>query len=71
MVACHNTNGEPDFFFCKVKATQDDIEKGKHYAKAQEAAERDGYSNCSVVFDELDRCPWLFEHFVWESASLI
>jgi hypothetical protein len=71
VVACRNAEGVPDFYFCKVECTQDDYDVGLHYELAEEAAYADGYEGSMVVYDENDGPDWLFEHFVWESATVV
>lgn len=68
VVACTNANGEPDFYFCKVEATQEEYDDGIHYERAKGKAKEEGYEAPFVVFDENDGLDWLFEHFVWESV---
>ena len=70
VVACTSTEG-PDFYFCKVACTQEEYDTGVHYEVAEAAAEEDGYDRTMVTFDENDGPEWLFEHFVWASASTV
>lgn len=71
VVAGHNGNGEPDFFFCYVSASAEEINNGDHYDKANNAAIENGYDNVSLVaFDEHDGAgKSLMDLFVWETAS--
>lgn len=69
VVACFNAAGEPDFYFCKVDATEQKYKDGEHYEMAEESAKRFGYDGPYVAFDEKDGPSWLFDHFVWESAT--
>ncbi|NDC55274.1 MAG: hypothetical protein EBZ69_00305 [Alphaproteobacteria bacterium] len=69
VVACFNASGEPDFYFCKVDATEQNYNDGEHYEMAEEAAKRAGYEGPYVAFDENDGPAWLFERFVWKSAT--
>ncbi len=71
VVTCHNASGEPDFYFCKVKCSQEQYDDGKHYETAQSKAAEQGYEGDFVVFDENDGPAWLFERFVWETASTV
>jgi len=70
VVACMSSEGA-DFYFCKVKCAQDDYDNGVHYEIAEDAAEQDGYERPMVTFDENDGPDWLFERFVWTSASVV
>ena len=71
VVACYNAAGEPDFYFCKVACTQEEYDNGDHYGKAVAAALDAGYGEQFVVFDENDGPAWLFDHFVWDSATTL
>lgn len=71
VIACHNANGEPDFYFCKVECSQSDYELGIHYDMAIEEAVDNGYELPFVAFDENEKPNWLFDHFVWESATIV
>lgn len=71
-VAAHNSNGEPDLFFVKVEATDEQIENGKHYEAATDAANEEGYAASNIVFDE--ECAAgraLLPLFQWETASIV
>lgn len=71
-VACTNAGGEGDFFFCKIKATDEDYNLGKHYDKAEEMAEAEGYERPFVTFDENEAAGRaVMNLFHWESASVI
>jgi hypothetical protein len=65
VVACRNASGESDFYFCKVECSED------HYELAEDSAREEGYEGPMVVFDENDGPDFLFDHFVWESASVV
>lgn len=71
VVACRNASGESDFYFCKVKCSQDQYDVGEHYDMAENHAREEGYEGPMVVFDENDGPSFLFDHFVWESASIV
>jgi hypothetical protein len=71
VVACRNAEGASDFYFCKVKCKQEQYDVGDHYEMAEEAAYEDGYEGPMVVFDENDGPDFLFDHFVWESATTV
>lgn len=69
IVAATNANGEPDFFFCKVRCTGEQYDNGEHYDKAKDAAEDEGYE-AYLAIDENDPAGRaILDHFVWESAS--
>jgi hypothetical protein len=70
VVACRNASGESDFFFCKVECSQNQYDVGDHYDIAEDAARDEGYDGPMVVFDENDGPDFLFDHFVWESATV-
>lgn len=70
VVACMTTEGA-DFYFCKVKCTQEEYDDGVHYEVAEDGACIDGFERPMVTFDENDGVDWLFEHFVWASADVI
>ncbi len=67
VVAALNSNGEPDFFFCKVRCTFEEYQDGEHYALAERKAIDEGYEP-RLSYDGIDQ-PWLMEHFEWDSAS--
>lgn len=71
VVASFNASGAPDFYFCKVECAECDYDNGVHYELAEDAARGEGYAGPMVSFDENDGPDWLFEHFVWDSASTI
>lgn len=71
VVACRNAEGVSDFFFCKVDCSQQDYDNGEHYDRAENYASNQGYEGPMVAFDENDGPAFLFDHFVWESASTI
>jgi hypothetical protein len=70
VVACHNAQGEPDFFFVKIQCSEDEYESGTHYERAKIIAIEEGYEGEFVVFDESDGPLWLFQKFNWKSASV-
>ena len=69
VVACTNAEGNPDFYYCKVKCTKAEYVGEAHRRKAKEAAIRDGYKPF-VVYGELDGRDWLFSHFCWATAKI-
>lgn len=70
VVAAMTANG-PDFFFCKVRCSLDDYNNGVHYEIAEDAAENDGFDGPMLAYDENDGHDWLFDHFEWDSASIV
>lgn len=69
VVACRNAGGEADFYFCKVECDEGQYDVGDHYEAAVQMAVGEGYEGPYVVFDDNDGPDWLFDHFVWDSAS--
>jgi hypothetical protein len=51
VVAATNSNGSPDFYPVIVECTEDDIEHGRHYDVAKDAAADAGYEPY-LVYDE-------------------
>lgn len=69
VVAALNSNGEPDFYFVKIRSTYEEYQDGEHYALAERKAIDEGYEP-RISFDELDPAgKAILEHFVWDSAS--
>jgi hypothetical protein len=71
VVACLNAEGASDFYFCKVECRQEQYDNGEHYNIAENQAWSEGYEGPMVTFDENDGPNFLFEHFVWESATTV
>jgi hypothetical protein len=71
VVACSNSEGEPDFFFVKVTGEQAQVDHGDFYGAAKEAAEEQDYEGPMVAFDcELDSAGIaIAEHFTWDTAD--
>lgn len=69
VVACRNAEGVSDFYFCIVECNQEEYDVGKHYDIAENAALENGYEGPFVTYDENDGPNWLFDHFVWKSAT--
>ena len=70
VVACTNSNGEPDFYFCKVNCTDQQYENGEHYEVAKRAALDNDYDGQMVAYD--DACyagKNLMKMFHWSSAT--
>lgn len=72
VVAATNANGEPDFFFLKVKCTPNQYDNGDHYEAALDKAEEEDYEGPFVVFDENDSAgKAIMSHFAWQSAEVV
>lgn len=71
VVACRNADGASDFYFCVVRCKQAQYDVGDHYNMAENQAWDEGYEGPMVVFDENDGPNFLFDHFVWESATTV
>lgn len=70
MVGSINSNGEPDFFFCRVMCSDLEYENGSHYTTACLLAAVEGYEP-HFVFDENDPAgKAIVDKFVWETASV-
>jgi hypothetical protein len=54
LVACTNSNGEPELLHIPVECSQEEYDNGKHYEKAKAAAEDEGYESPVWVADEND-----------------
>lgn len=71
IVACVNSNGEPDLFFCIVECTEEQYNAGLHYDQAITLCEHEGYE-AYLAYDENDsagqRMTTLFN---WTTASVI
>jgi hypothetical protein len=69
MVACTNSNGEPDFFFCKIRCTPEQYNNGQHYVCAEQAAIDEGYEP-RMAFDENDTAGRaIVKHFRWSVVN--
>ena len=53
-VACHDANGAPALFFCRVRCRPDPYDDGDHYDAAQLAATEAAYEQPMVAADEND-----------------
>lgn len=70
IVAGHNANGEPDFYFCKVRCTFEEYNEGEHYALATRKAEDEGYRRPFVSICEDDPAgKAMLPLFTWKDAS--
>lgn len=68
--AVEDSNGQPDFFFCKVRCTQEDFDNGEHFDIVSRKAEEQGYSPFPLYYDE--NCPAgraMMHLFEWDTAS--
>lgn len=70
--AAINSNGEPDFFFHRVRCTEAQYEDGAHYTAAEAETVEHG-AEALVCFDERDTAFSAFRcnAFVWHSAPII
>lgn len=69
IVAAVNANGEPDFYFCKVRCNAEQYDNGDHYVLAERKAIDEGYEP-KLSYDENDDAgKSILGHFVWASAS--
>jgi hypothetical protein len=66
-VFCNNSQGEPDIFFCQLKATEEEFENGEHYDAAEELAVKGGYEP-HLACDENDPAGAVMQLAVWESV---
>lgn len=70
VVSAINSNGEPDFYFVKVKCTPEEEENGLHYEAAKNSAIDNGYDPM-LAYDEYDPAGHaIMDLFVWETASV-
>jgi len=70
VVSGHNANGQPDFWFVVVQATQEQYDNGEHYSAAKAHACENDFE-AAIVYDENDPPEPLFDMFTWESASVV
>lgn len=69
IVAAINANGEPDFYFCKVRCNPEQYANGDHYEFAEKMAVEEGYEP-RLAYDEYDLGgKAILDHFVWNTAS--
>jgi len=52
IIACTNSNGEPELAHTTVNCTEEEIENGEHYDVAKEQVEDQGYENPCWATDE-------------------
>ncbi len=72
VVAAIDSNGSSDFYFVKVKATQDKIDDGDHISAAKTQCEDDGYE-AFLVYDQDDSAWSAFSRkaFDWKNAIVV
>lgn len=71
VVSAINSGGEPDLYFVKVKATEEQIHHGDHYDAARAAAEENGYE-VFLAYDEDDYAgAAMMKLFKWDTASVV
>jgi hypothetical protein len=71
VVAAVNAAGEPDFYFCKVKCNEAELDDGEHYEAAKAVAEKEGYEP-RLAFDEMDSGGRaILDVFEWGTADVI
>lgn len=71
IVAGHNSGGEADLFFVKVRCSESDYDEGSHYEAAKEYAEEEGYEP-EIAFDENDPAGrTMLPLFDWNTATII
>lgn len=68
VVTCRDQNDKPRFFPVIVCCTDYAVREEYHYREAQEAAEKYGYREAGIVFDEYDGPAWLFDKFAWDNV---
>lgn len=69
VVAADNANGEPDLYFCKIMATQVEIDEGLGYDWAKFAAEDSGYEPRLAYDCDTDSAGKAIAGlFAWDSA---
>jgi hypothetical protein len=70
--AAINSNGEPDFFFFRIRCTEEQCDAGDHYVAAEAEVSKQG-GESSLCFDERDSAFSAFRPnaFVWRSAEVV
>lgn len=66
-VFCRDANGEPDIFFCRVETTPQEIDNGDHYIKAIALAVKEGYEDCRLACDVMDKAGAVMQLCHWET----
>jgi hypothetical protein len=71
VVAGLNSNGSPDFYFVRVRLTEEEYNEGAHYEAAKNDAEENGYE-AYLAYDERDVAgAKLIDLFDWKTAGLV
>ena len=71
MVAAINPDGDPDFYFVKVKCRKEQYLVGDHYDAAEKKAVEEDYEP-KLTFDDFDSAgKAIVEHFEWDTATTI
>lgn len=71
VVSTLNSNGSPDFYFVRVRLTEEEYNDGAHYEAAKNDAEANGYE-AYLAYDEQDIAGVkLMDLFDWTTASLV
>lgn len=70
VVAGVGAQGVADFWFVKVRCTDDDYNLGRHYDGA-EAAARENDFDPKLCYDEVEASEAFIDLFVWASASIV
>jgi hypothetical protein len=68
-VFSHNSNGEPDIFFCRINCSSEEYDHGKHYHKANELAQENGYDPF-LACDENDPAGAVMRLCQWSSLPM-
>lgn len=73
IIACTNSEGDPDFAFVKVRCHEAGHDDGYDNDRAIEWAEENDYEQPFVVFDADDDVAGVIirNHFTWENASVV
>jgi hypothetical protein len=70
VIALTNFNEDADFVFVKIEGTQEQYEDGEFYETAKTFAKQFGLGEM-VVYNEDDPPKFLFDHFEWDTASIV
>lgn len=65
-----NANGRPDFFGTVVDVDFEGYNNGEHYDIAVARAERAGFEEVNIVYDEKDGPAWLFDNMFGEAPVI-
>lgn len=69
IVAGLNPQGEPDFYFCKVKCTFEEAQEREHYLLAEKKATEDGFEPHISMSEDDPGGIAIVDKFIWDSAS--